>query len=80
MKFGKVKVGMRVRISSNPNGNSFESLVHGQVGVVSDKEDAHYNHVFWDGRRRSLSCAVEFNDGTFDWGSHLNLEEVKDEA
>jgi len=79
MKFGKVKVGMRVRISSNPNGNSFESIAHGKVGVVSYKEDSNYNHVFWDGHRRHLSCAVDCTDGTFDWGSHLNLEEVKDE-
>lgn len=82
MRFGKVKVGMRVRIASNPNGNSFESTYRGCIGTVIEKESAEYNHkiVRWDGRRRSLSCAVAFDNGAADWGSHLNLEKVKDEA
>ncbi|UAW09880.1 hypothetical protein APK77_14 [Acinetobacter phage APK77] len=75
MKFGKVKVGMRVRIASNPNGNLFEEESYGRIGVVIDKESAHYNA--WG----NLSTRVSFEDSIpDDWGSHLNLEEVKDEA
>ncbi|WCF71602.1 hypothetical protein ACBA6_013 [Acinetobacter phage Acba_6] len=75
MKFGKVKVGMRVRVASNPNGNSFEEESHGHIGVVIAKEPAHYNA--WG----NLPTRVRFEDGMLDdWGSHLNLEEVKDEA
>ncbi|UUG68431.1 hypothetical protein vBAbaPB4_5000034 [Acinetobacter phage vB_AbaP_B4] len=76
MKFGKVKVGMRVRVVSNPNGNSFEEESLGRTGTVSYKEPAYYNA--WG----NLSTCVRFEDNTLehDWGSHLNLEEVKDEA
>ncbi|CAL1776835.1 hypothetical protein BRC2024_KVFYQCYK_CDS_0050 [Acinetobacter phage vB_AbaP_Fishpie] len=76
MKFGKVKVGMRVRIASNPNGNLFEEESYGRIGVVIAKEPAHYNA--WG----NLSTSVCFENSTReqDWGSHLNLEEVKDEA
>ncbi|HCH8378494.1 TPA: hypothetical protein NNT01_004488 [Salmonella enterica] len=76
MKFGKVKVGMRVRVAHNPNGNSFEEESHGRIGVVIDKEPAHYNA--WG----NLSTSVCFENSIReqDWGSHLNLEEVKDEA
>ncbi|CAL1776885.1 hypothetical protein BRC2024_RHHMPPRL_CDS_0016 [Acinetobacter phage vB_AbaP_ABW311] len=76
MKFGKVKVGMRVRVAHNPNGNSFEEESHGRIGVVSVKEPAHYNA--WG----NLSTCVYFENNIWDhdWGSHLNLEEVKDEA
>uniref|UniRef100_A0AAU8KZ01 Uncharacterized protein n=1 Tax=Acinetobacter phage vB_Ab_1137_KEN_03 TaxID=3158853 RepID=A0AAU8KZ01_9CAUD len=77
MKFGKVKVGMRVRVSSNPNGNTFEDGSHGRVGTVVCREAAEYNsylHSF------DLSTCVQFSDDCWDWGSHLNLEEVKDEA
>ncbi|AYD82904.1 hypothetical protein HOU36_gp14 [Acinetobacter phage vB_AbaP_B09_Aci08] len=75
MKFGKVKVGMRVRVANNPNGNLFEEESYGRIGVVIDKEPAHYNA--WG----ILSTRVRFEDSMLDdWGSHLNLEEVKDEA
>ncbi|QGK90412.1 hypothetical protein APK44_12 [Acinetobacter phage vB_AbaP_APK44] len=76
MKFGKVKVGMRVRVANNPNGNSFEEELHGHIGVVIVKEPAHYNAC------GNLSTCVYFENNTrdHDWGSHLNLEEVKDEA
>lgn len=75
MKFGKVKVGMRVRVNRNPNGNSFEEESLGRTGVVIAKEPAHYTT--WG----NLSTRVRFEDSMLDdWGSHLNLEEVKDEA
>ncbi|UYD72386.1 hypothetical protein AIIMSE5_039 [Acinetobacter phage AIIMS-AbE5-RC] len=77
MKFGKVKVGMRVRVASNAEGNTFERSSHGRIGVVSAREGAAYNrnlHSF------KLSTCVQFSDDARDWGSHLNLEEVKDEA
>ncbi|ASN73425.1 hypothetical protein FDI32_gp17 [Acinetobacter phage vB_AbaP_B5] len=71
MKFGKVKVGMRVRVANNPNGNLFEEESYGRIGVVSAKEPAHYNA--WG----NLSTRVRFEDSMLDdWGSHLNLEEV----
>ncbi|UAW09826.1 hypothetical protein APK16_14 [Acinetobacter phage APK16] len=71
MKFGKVKVGMRVRVASNPNGNFFEEESLGRTGVVIAKE-----HNAGD----NLPTRVRFEDGMLDdWGSHLNLEEVKDE-
>lgn len=76
MKFGKVKVGMRVRIASNPIGNLFEEESHGRIGVVIVKEPAHYNAwgIF------STGVCFENSVSAQDWGSHLNLEEVKDEA
>ncbi|WKV23648.1 hypothetical protein vBAbP7_0012 [Acinetobacter phage vB_Ab-P-7] len=76
MKFGKVKVGMRVRVASNPNGNFFEEESLGRTGVVIAKEPAHYNA--WG----ILPICVCFENSVSeqDWGSHLNLEEDKDEA
>ncbi|QOV07767.1 hypothetical protein fBA2_013 [Acinetobacter virus fBenAci002] len=71
MKFGKVKVGMRVRISSNPNGNRAEPENLGVVGTVRYKESASY--------RGQLTVDVELTNGS-DWVNHKNLEEVKDEA
>ena len=71
MKFGKVKVGMRVRIASNPNGNCAEPENLGAVGTVSYKEPASYT-----GR---LTVLIFGND-VIDWVNHKNLEEVKDEA
>lgn len=71
MKFGKVKVGMRVRIASNPNGNRAEPENFGKVGTVRYKEPASYT-----GR---LTVLIFGND-VIDWVNHKNLEEVKDEA
>ena len=56
MKFGKVKVGMRVRVANNPNGNLFEEESYGRIGVVIAKEPAHYNA--WG----NLSTRVRFED------------------
>ncbi|UAW07695.1 hypothetical protein APK37_16 [Acinetobacter phage APK37.1] len=44
MKFGKVKVGMSVRVALNSKGNSFEYAYRGRVGTVTEKEGAKYNH------------------------------------
>ncbi|CAL4861360.1 hypothetical protein BRC2024_EJDNWAKA_CDS_0038 [Acinetobacter phage vB_AbaP_Fanak] len=78
MKFGKVKVGMRVRISSNPNGNSFEYAYRGRVGIVTHKESAEHNHKIGNYRPK-FTVRVRFDNDAADWGSALNLEEVKDE-
>ncbi|UFJ83465.1 hypothetical protein [Acinetobacter phage vB_AbaP_ABWU2101] len=72
MKFGKVKVGMRVRIASNPNGNRAEPENLGAVGTVSYKEPASYTG--------KLTVLIDFGNGIIDWVNHKNLEEVKDEA
>ncbi|UPT53530.1 DNA primase/helicase [Acinetobacter phage vB_AbaP_EPab_B] len=71
MKFGKVKVGMRVRIVSNPNGNRAEPENFGAVGTVSYKEPASYTG--------KLTVLINLENG-IDWVNHKNLEEVKDEA
>ncbi|QQO96968.1 hypothetical protein APK26_gp15 [Acinetobacter phage vB_AbaP_APK26] len=72
MKFGKVKVGMKVRISSNPNGNCAEHENLGRIGIVHYKEPSGY----WG----KLTVDVLLPDGNTDWVNHKNLEEVKDEA
>ncbi|WEM05730.1 DNA-binding protein [Acinetobacter phage vB_AP_P1489] len=79
MKFGKVKVGMRVRVALNQKGNSFEYACRGRVGTVIEKESVEYNHKIGNYRPK-FSVRVQFDDGSKDWGSALNLEEVKDEA
>ncbi|WUV29628.1 hypothetical protein [Acinetobacter phage vB_AbaP_W8] len=79
MKFGKVKVGMRVRVSLNQKGNSFEYACRGRVGTVTAKESAKHNHKIGNYRPR-FTVRVKFDDGSTDWGSALNLEEVKDEV
>lgn len=71
MKFGKVKVGMRVRIVSNPNGNHAEPENLGKVGTVHYKEPASYTG--------KLTVLVNLGNDTIDWVNHKNLEEVKDE-
>ena len=71
MKFGKVKVGMRVRIVSNLNGNRAEPENFGAVGTVSYKEPASYTG--------KLTVLINLENG-IDWVNHKNLEEVKDEA
>lgn len=65
MKFGKVKVGMRVRVASNPNGNFFEEESLGRTGVVIAKEPVHYNA--WD----NLPTRVRFEDGMLDDWVHI---------
>ncbi|ADQ12714.1 hypothetical protein phiAB1_gp10 [Acinetobacter phage phiAB1] len=72
MKFGKVKVGMRVRIASNPNGNLAEPENLSAIGTVSYKEPASYTG--------KLTVLIDFGNGTIDWVNHKNLEEVKDAA
>lgn len=78
MKFGKVKVGMSVRVALNSKGNSFEYAYRGRVGTVTEKEGAKYNHKIGNYRPK-FTVRVEFDDSSADWGSALNLEEVKDE-
>ena len=72
MKLSKVKVGMRVRIVSNPNGNRAEPENLGKVGTVRYKEPASYTG--------KLTVLVNFGNDTIDWVNHKSLEEVKDEA
>ena len=72
MKFGKVKVGMRVRVASNPNGNRAEPENLGAIGTVRYKEPSWYSG--------NLTVDVQLPDGNSDWVNHKNLEEVKDEA
>uniref|UniRef100_A0AAU8KYF4 Uncharacterized protein n=1 Tax=Acinetobacter phage vB_Ab_1137_KEN_02 TaxID=3143013 RepID=A0AAU8KYF4_9VIRU len=72
MKFGKVKVGMRVRIVGNPDGNSAEPENLGAVGKVRYKEPNWYSG--------NLTVYVLLPNGDSDWVNHKNLEEVKDEA
>ncbi|QGK90362.1 hypothetical protein APK89_14 [Acinetobacter phage vB_AbaP_APK89] len=72
MKRGKVKVGMRVRIASNPKGNRAEHENLGRIGIVRYKEPSWY--------KDALSVHIDFNDGSLDWVNHTSLEEVKDET
>lgn len=59
MKLSKVKVGMRVRIVSNPNGNHALPENLGAMGTVSYKEPASYTG--------KLTVLINLENG-IDWG------------
>jgi ribosomal protein L21E len=68
MKLENVKVGTKVRVKTEMNGDtlSFYTRHHGSVGTVIAAPDS------------AGDVEVEFADGATDYGHHSNLKRIKE--